>query len=351
MNNKLNAQQRAQLFTLSTSKYQQKLSSKTYEENTTLTWDLPKTRFLSKITLHVSGTFTATHASKTTFTKSYFDRFNAIRRVRFNANNGFTPVDVSANMLSLQNKMNRLTADANDVFALDTLGNTVGSGGESNAIAFTLEIPIALNDRDPVGLLMLQNEQMIANLNIDTAVLEDIMTDTDVVLSEKSITITPVVESFSIPLNSNAVPDFSLIKILNEQAEQIVSTNEMIIKLPVGLTYRKIMLYLASDTVYTPIAHANISEFQLILNQADYPINIPAQHVAFENSKMFNGSLPVGCYAFDFSSQGLPNLGGSRDYLDTERLTELWLKIVFSGLTGTTNYVYTTSEKLGKLKA
>lgn len=348
-NNQVPASVRAQNFVLNTSKYLQKLSKKSFEENTTLSWDLPKVRFLSKISLICKGTFKATHASKTSYTKSTFDKYNLLRRVRMTLNNSFNPYNISGAMLAQYNKINKITHSTVDNFSLDVLGNVVSSGGTSNSLSFVIELPITLNERDPYGLLMLQNEQTLATLNLDTSTLASIMTDTDITLADMSIEITPVIESFSIPQRPDSVPDFSLIKLVNEQSEMIVGTDEMTVMVPIGNTYRKIWLYLASDANFTPISHAKIKEFHLILNQADYPIVIPADYVAYQNKKNYDGALGVGTYCFDFSEQGLANLGGSRDYLDTERLTRLELKIVFDGLTGSTNYVYLNSERIAKL--
>jgi hypothetical protein len=42
-------------------------------------------------------------------------------------------------------------------------------------------------------------------------------------------------------------------------------------------------------------------------------------------------------------------MGGGRDYIDSEKITEFWLKISFNNLTGSSNYVYEVSEQLAKL--
>ena len=347
---KLSPDMRARMFSQMTRKYDQVLPSEKFKENSTLSFQLPKTRFLSKITLHVRGTFKAKHGSKVTYTKSVFDKYNLVRRVRLSINNGFNPYDISGNMLSLYNKANHYQSPDTDAFGLDVLGNTVSVAGATNTVTFSLELPISLNDRDPIGLLLLQNEQSIVTLNVDTSLLTSIMTDNDVDIEDDSIYVTPVLETFSIPLIPDAIPDYSIVKLVNEQSENIVSTNEMIVKLPLGLTYRKLGVYLASDTSYTAIPHANITGFQLIFNQADTPINVSSDHVARKNKYDYDGTMPLGAYMFDFSTQGIANLGGGRDYVDTERLTECWLKVQFSGLVGATNYIHIFSEKLAKLQ-
>ena len=350
-NQKISPAQRAMRFAEMTRKYEQMLPSQNFAENTSLQWQLPKARFLSKITLIVKGTFKLTHANKTTYTASNFDKHNLLKRLRLSINNGFNPFDISGNMLSLYNKINKFSKPSADNFSLDvrTTANSVSSGGATNTVSMVLELPITINERDPIGLILLQNEQSIVTLNIDTGAITDIMTDTDITSSALSVTITPVIETFSIPAIPDAIPDYSIVKLVNEQSEQIVNTNEMTVKLPVGLTYRKFMLYLASDSIYTAIEHSYISYFKLQFNQADTPIYIPADYVAYKNKMDYDGALPVGAYAFDLSAQGIANLGGGRDYIDTERLTEAWLSIGFNSLGGSTNYVYLTSEKLAKL--
>lgn len=346
---KLNPAQRAALFAQSTRQYKQELPSMTFKEGETVSISLPKTRFLSKISLKVKGSFKATHASKTSFTKANFDKYKLLRQIRMSINNGFNPYQIGGVELALYNKMNNFQPLGADNFSLDTLGNTVSSGGTVNKVAYTLDLPMTLNDRDPVGLIMLQNEQTVVTLSVDCGNIKDMMTDTDITISDISITVTPVIETFSIPMIPDAVPDYSVIKLVNEQIENVVGAGDMIVKLPVGLTYRKIMVFIATDTGFTPVDHTKLGNFQLVFNQADTPYNVSADHVAYENRKAYGGQLPAGAYAFDFSSQGVANLGGGRDYIDTERLTEFWLKINFKEISGSSNYVYVVAEKLARL--
>ena len=346
---KLNPAQRAALFAQSTRQYKQELPSMTFKEGETISISLPKTRFLSKISLKVKGSFKVTHASKTSYTASKFDKYKLMRQIRLSINNGFNPYQIGGVELYLYNLVNKFVPLGDDNFGGDLLGKVVSSGGTANSVSYTLDLPITLNDRDPVGLIMLQNEQTVVTLSADCGYIKDMMTDTDITISDINITVTPVIETFSIPMIPDAVPDYSVIKLVNTQIENIVGAGDMIIKLPVGLTYRKIMVYIGTDTSFTPIDHTKLGNFQLVFNQADTPYNISADHVVYENRKAFGGSLPAGCYVFDFSSQGIANMGGGRDYIDTERLTEFWLKINFKEISGTSNYVYVVAEKLARL--
>jgi hypothetical protein len=340
---------RAQNFAMMTRKYEQQLASKAYVDSSRLSWDIPSSRFLSKITLLVRGTFTMTHASTTTLTKSTFDKFNIFRRIRLEINNGFNPYDISGQMLSLKNKIDNFQDPSADPFALETVGVTASSSGASNNIAFQLELPVTINPRDPIGLINLQNPETIVTLHIDTDLLTKMYTDSSTTAGSVAITVTPIVETFSIPQNPDFVPDYSIIKLVHEQSMSIVSTAEMTIDMQRGLTYRKYGLYLASDTIFTPIAHSYINSFQTIYQGADYPVNVTSDYVAYKNKVAYQGKLPLGCYVFDESEQGIANLGGVRDYIDTERLTLFQKKITFNSLSGATNYAYLFSERLAKM--
>jgi hypothetical protein len=349
---KLTPQQRAANFSLATRQYIQKLPTLQFAEGQTLTLQIPKTRFMSKLYLQVNGSFKTTHASKTTFTKSVFDKYNILKQIRMSINSGFNPYQLSGSMLRMYNLINNFKNPTlgSDVNSVEVLGNTVSSEGATNKIAFTLELPITINDRDTVGLIMLQNEQTLVTLNIDCDTLANaLMTDIDIAVSNVNISITPVLETFSIPSVPSAIPDYSIIKVVNQQVQNVVSAGEMTISLPTSLTYRKLFIYLASDTKYTPVDSALIDSFQLVFNQADTPYDVPADFLEYKNKVDYQGSLPAGLYVLDLSNQGIANYGGARDYIDTERLTEFWLKIRFNNISGNSNYVYVVGEKLAKL--
>lgn len=345
----LSPAQRAILFAQQTRQYEQEISSMVFKEGETISTNFPKTRFLSKIYLKVKGSITLKHETKTTYTASNFDMYRLLRQIRVKINNGFTPYQVGGVELYLYNLMNKENLVIDDNFSVDYLGNVVSPAGAVNKINYTLELPITLNDRDSIGLLLLQNEQTVVSLEIDCGNIKDIMTDTDVEVTGYNINVTPILETFSIPQDKNAIPDYSIIKLVNEQIENVTSVGDMIVKLQTGLTYRKFLVYIAKDSKFTPFEHEKLDRFSLVMNQADIPYNISADHVAYKNRIAYGGKLPKGCYAFDFSTQGYANYGGSRDYIDTERLTEFWLKINFKEIEGTNTNVYIIAEKLARL--
>ena len=79
--------------------------------------------------------------------------------------------------------------------------------------------------------------------------------------------------------------------------------------------------------------------FQLSLIYVNQIISLGVVNVAVS-------PFPKGVYIFDFSSGGnITNYGGTRDYIDTEKLTEFWIRTT----TTTTGSVKVVSECLARL--
>jgi uncharacterized protein YqeY len=190
-----------------------------FKEGETVSTNFPKTRFLSKVYVRVKGSFTLKHATKTTYTSSNFNMYRLLRQIRIKINNGFAPYQIGGTELSLYNLMNRYNDLGADNFKINSIDNVVSTTGAVNKINYTLELPITINERDSIGLILLQNEQTVVTLEVDCGQIKDIMTDTDVEVVSHNINITPVLETYSIPQDPNAVPDYSIIKLVNEQIE------------------------------------------------------------------------------------------------------------------------------------
>ena len=89
------------------------------------------------------------------------------------------------------------------------------------------------------------------------------------------------------------------------------------------------------------------SNIELVLNTADIPYSITPKMLR-ALAKMQNGiDFPEGVYFFDFSYQGISNMGGSRDIIDTERVSEFSLRFT----AGKAGKVHIISEKLSRLIA
>jgi hypothetical protein len=325
----LSPQQRAANFATMTRQTFQMLPSTKAEELSTVTFDLPKARFLSKLVVEVDAVATLTSANGS-IPKSTFSPYDILRRISLDLNNGFSPYVVSGRDAYMYN-LNRLNPDvlnpSDEDRSMAYVETTASAGGTDARVKFSLELPVTLNDRDPVGLILLQNAETNVQLTIDVdkvAKAYNLASGDTVEL--KSMTITPMVETFTIPPVETAHPDISVLKLVHSKGDVFGGNGQNIVKLNVGTVYRKMVLYF-EDQDGVPLTDADFSgNLELIFNQADIPYSIKPTILSSKNHSQLGFPLPDGCFILDFSNQGLPNFGGSRDYIDTERLTEFWVR-------------------------
>jgi hypothetical protein len=349
----LSAQQRAANFMTATRQTIQGMPSQMATgENTTLQFSLPKTRLLSKIYLEVDAIVTVKATAGATVLKDTFSPYKILRRVSLDLNNGFSPFIIPGRDLSIYN-MDRLNPDVllpgTNKKGINYIENAASGAGVDNRIKFMVELPLTMNDRDPVGLLMLQNVESSVVLTVDIATLglayalNPANGETAVF---KSMTVTPVLETYTIPPVPTAIPDLSVLKLVSSKTDAFSANVQNITKLQVGTIYRKMFFYF-QDAAGAPLTDADFQgNIELVFNQADIPYSIKASILSARNHSQLGYSLPDGVYLFDMSFQGIPNMGGSRDYIDTERLTEFWLR--FS--TTKAGQVTTIAETLSRLR-
>lgn len=353
---KLSPMERAMLFQQMTRKHWQMMASKTGGEGETISFEIPKTRLLSKIGILVTTTITATHASKTEFVPADFAPFSLLSNIKVEVNNGFAPHNVSGvgaylkNLLSLGGKTIEPLLDSQTVVngsrKQNKMGLTASSSGTVNTVQFYLELPIAVNDRDAVGLILTQNQETVVTLNCSIGNANSIApTATGFTFDLGDVTIAPIAETYSVPAVQEALPDLSMLLLNHEQTFTVAGQGQQILKLPTGLTYRK-LAFLISDTSGGEADGDIQGNIELRFNQADTPININPKILASINERQYGFPLPKGLFVLDFTYQGLPNYGGMRDYIDTERLTEFWLVFNSAGA----GSVRVISEQLAKLK-
>lgn len=348
----LTPQQRAVLFAQATRQnYQTMPTQAVNAENTTIQFNLPKVRLLSRILLHVEATATLTSTAATIQTSAY-SPYNILRRVALDLNNGFSPLVLSGQDLSLYNRL-RLNEE---VFDISTNGkantyveNIAAAGGHDSQIRFTLPIEVTLNQRDQVGFLLLQNDESVVTLTIDVSTLSQayvLNAGNGDAVTFKNMKITPTLETYSIPNVPQAFPDLSVLKLVSSKSDIFQAGSTSIIKLPVGTIYRKMILKFVDNNGVALTDQSFTGNIDLVFNQADTPYSIQPQTLSALNHLDYGEPLPSGVYAFDFSTAGIPNYSGSMNYIDTEKLTELWVRFNAS-VAGTITVI---SENLARLQ-
>ena len=328
MAEQLTAQQRALLFAANTRQHMNMLGSKSVDGGAqTISFDIPKVRLIQSFRALIEATVNVKGSAAVPI--SNLDCYKLIRSVRVDLNNGFAPVTASARDLAMLNMLRlhpAIIASAADDSTLAKCPASLAatSGGSDNTVKFMLEIPITLNERDCTGLILAQNAESSISLSFDIANGGEIINNKSGYTVEiKSVKITPEITSFSIPSNANYFPDLSVLKCVNSRTETFPGSGVNHIKLPCGMIYRKVILYLEKSDG-TPMTPADISSnLEIVINSADIPYAVKPDMLREMNKSQYGYKFPEGMFIFDWSYQGIPNLGGSRDYVDSESISEL----------------------------
>lgn len=308
----MTAAQKAVLFAQGTRQNWHTLGKKTAGAGESISFVLPKARLLSNIFLDFSfkigGLTTASDVS--------FNASELIEKIELNLNNGFTPFSLSGKALEMLNSTETIWKNGD--------GSHVSSAKFKNTLTdtadFMLYLRNALNDRDTVSYILLQNDTTYAEL---TVYLKSnplpIMGATAMKTFECSVT--PTLETFTIP--TTGLPDLSVLKLVHSR-NQMYDSGRSEIKMSTGTIYRKIILAFPADTELD-------GNIELVFNQADinYSIspNMLSQIAAMRgNDVKYPMSKGRTCYVVDLSYQGVLNMGGTRDYIDSEKLTEFSIR-------------------------
>lgn len=330
--NKLTAQQRAQLFGAATRQHFQMIGKKNVGPSQTVEFNVPKARIVEGFRLHMKGT-----ATGATLTAGGYEVYDLIRRISVDFNNGFSPVVCSGAQLA---RINTLSPAARLIPAAAAGGLCVVDG---ESFDFMLDIPLALNYRDPVGLVLAQNQETNITVTIDTANPATVLEGA----TDFTATIELECNSFSIPANTNYLPDMSVLKVVDARNE-VFTAGQNYIKLPVGMIYRKMVFKFENADGDVLNMDEITSNIELVLNTADIPYSISPAMLKKFNIMQVGIDMGTGVFFFSFDWQGLAaNYGGSRDLLDTERITEFALRFNAS----VPGKVTIVSEKMSRLIA
>ena len=311
-------------------------------------FELPRARLLAGCRIMVDATATVTKSDAAAPTPADLAPYSLVKKILLNLNNGFAPVELTGAAAYIVNytiKGVNNAAAATSGRGAAVLGLTSSSGGTANKLHMVIDIPNELNPRDPVGLILLQNVDTLANLEIQTGAIGDVFpADSGYTFVLSTVTVTVMTDTYSIPADPSAVPDISILKSYKGRTESI-QAGENVIKLPVGQTYRKLWFTIRNSSAVR-LGDANItSPIELVLDQNETPYKVAAGFLAADNARAYDGALPDGMYVFDFSDNGIPNLGNSRDLIDTQRITEFWLRFT-SDTAGTVEYGYELLSRL-----
>ena len=275
---------------------------------------LPKTGLLARVYLALRGS-----ASGTITAPNALGFSSIISRLRIQANSGIDIFNVSGA------GYHYLLRNSLESEYIDPVGQSNGTTAVS-ATTFNLDaiIPIALNMRDPTGLIMLQNEQTIVNLFIDWLADASVGTGATITLSTGDA----FLEVFTVPPDPKDWPPLNVIHQCLEDQQQIAASGDFPYYWPRGNTYVGIYHGAGIGAAGSDL----FNRFAVRVNQSDYLQNTPVDFLDMEYRLQKGRARPAGGMFVDLlATSGLGCYGLARDMFNSALVTDLASVITATG--------------------
>jgi hypothetical protein len=218
-----------------------------------------------------------------------------------------------------------LYRDGIDSGYIDVVGQTNARDAVS-AIACSLDmvIPLMVNERDPIGLLMLQNRQTILSLEIEW--------EADVTVTATGtftgFTVVPTLLTFSVPTNPDSLPPLRWLHIVTAEQQSIAGAGDVTYDVPRGNTYMKIV----HGAGINATGADSWSRASLRVNQTQYLMDFGPNSMDMFFRRQFGRARELGMILFDFiTTSGLGMYGTTRDLYNSRRTTDLQTVVTVTG--------------------
>lgn len=218
-------------------------------------------------------------------------------------------------------------------------GNVMRSAVTAATHNLSIYIPVSVNDRDPVGLFMLQNEGTEVQLSIET----ESMGSVDSGITSLTVTCEPQLDLFTVPADAKDWPNFGYLCQIIEQSKAIAAAGDDDIYWPRGGTYLW-MQHLAGVGV------SGSDKWDYAVLQSGQTKNVIDLNVAGADlayGRTHGTARLAGVIPFDLLGEsGFGEYGTGRDVIQSEKLTDLKSTITYNAATT----VYTIRRQLIVLK-
>lgn len=275
--------------------------------------NLPKTGLLAGIFLAIRGSIAGTLT-----VPNPLGNASIINRVRLTLNSGIDIFNVSGA------GYNYLLREVLESEYVDISGqNNARSAVTAAAFNLDMFLPIAINMRDPLGLILLQNEQTLLTLNIDWNADANVATGATV-----TATAVPYIELFTVPVDPQDFPPINIIHQILEDQQAISGAQDWVYNWPRGNTYLQVL-----HGVGIGAAGADgFSKAQIRVNQSDYLQSTDIPFLDLEFRRIRGRARPAGGLFFDLlGTSGIGNYGLTRDVFNSSLVTDLASVITTSG--------------------
>jgi hypothetical protein len=205
---------------------------------------------------------------------------------------------------------------------------SAGVSAGANTWNFGLRMKVQLNERELVGLLMMQNSssafQFIGEWNplaYSTTAGQSPILVTGAATATIVGTLAVVVNSFTVPDDPNIpLPPADFAHTYSEQYQSITGTGDM----NIAITDQHRFLSIAHHVqINNQPDSLNVDMLKLQFSSSFSPIVIPNRNQLWDQHELYGRALPDGLFVHDFVSQDLVNNGNSRDWVDGQKVSDL----------------------------
>ncbi len=288
-----------------------------------LVWQIPKTGLLAGIYLAITGTISGTISAPNPLGMS-----SIINRVRLVGNAGIDIINLTGW------HYHWLLRDHLEHFVDVAPSSTGRTAVTATSFDLSMWLPIALNGRDPLGLIMLQNEETLLTLEVEFNADANVATGATV-----AGTVVPMIEIFTVPTDPADYPPLNVLHQIVSDTVSIGAAGEYSYAWARGNTYIQVIHGCGLNT--TPAD--NWSAFSLRVNQSENierytPALLDLAYARTHGRARVKGVIPI-----DFiGTSGLGNYGSTRDLLYSALVTELE-SVITASASGT---LYTVRRQL-----
>lgn len=277
-------------------------------------YTLPKTGLLARLYLAIRGTVTGTLS-----VPSALGMASIITRVRVVANSGLDIFNISGA------GYHYLLRECLESEYVDPAGQSTARNAVT-ATTFNLDmvIPIAVNMRDPSGLIMLQNEQTIVNLYIDWLADASVATGATVALTTGNL----YMEVFTVPPDPQDWPNINIVHQCLEDQQAVPAAGDFPYNWPRGNTYLQLLHGFGIGAAGSDA----FSRVSIRVNQSDYLQNTSPDYLDLEHRLMRGRARPAGAILFDLAAtSGLGCYALARDLVNSALVTDLATVLTATG--------------------
>lgn len=288
---------------------------------------LPRVGYLARLHIKVTGTMTVTPGTGSA-TLSEKGPWALLRRVRYQIGSGTELFNTSGYGAFLVDYHSKLGWEPDDGQIGASYASQIYSAGVSsgaNTWAFHLTIPIVPNERDLLGLILLQSEGTVTNVLLEWQSAGGATNDFPVVLTGNATAAftgnaNVYVETFTVPAAIEDQPPLDRVHQVLETTTPITNTGDNVVKLLEENTYLRVI---HSVEVNGALSTDSIDTVRFRYNVTDVPYELDRSMHLYLRRRAYVRDVPKGTFVWDFFDQGYPNYGGERDLVMASGLAEL----------------------------